>query len=145
MFDQGLLHACSFEALTAFAQDGAADLDLPRELRPKNAYNLLRVVSCAVQWLRTGQPMIAAEGPLRDQLLAIKRGEVELETALSWTDTVAEQLDPAKADSVLPEHPDVERADAVLLALRAEAARRWLDQTPGPWGTTAAPVLRPSA
>lgn len=142
MFDQGLLSACSFDALAEFARGDAGALDLPRELRPKNAYNLLRIVSCAVQWLRTGEPMIAAEGELRDRLLAIKRGEVDLETSLQWTDAVAVGLDDARAHSVLPEEPDYARADAVLLKLRAAAAQRWLDQEPGPWGRDAAAVLR---
>jgi hypothetical protein len=145
MFDQGLLEACSFAALAAFARADTPGLELPRELRPKNAYNLLRIVSCAVQWLRTGEPLIAAEGELREQMLAIKRGEVELETALAWTDAVAEGLDDARAHSVLPEEPDYARADAVLLELRAEAARRWLEQVAGPWGRDAAPVLRAEA
>ena len=142
MFDQGLLAACSFHALADFAREGAPDLELPRELRPKNAYNLLRIVSCAVQWLRTGEPLIAAEGELREQLLSIKRGEVDLETSLRWTDVVAEGLDGARAHSVLPEEPDCARADAVLLALRSEAARRWLESEPGPWGRDAPAVLR---
>ncbi|MGH1345576.1 MAG: DNA polymerase beta superfamily protein [Nannocystales bacterium] len=144
MFDQGLLSACSFEALADFARADAAGLDLPRELRPKNAYNLLRIVSCAVQWLRTGVPLIAAEGELRDRLLAIKRGDVALETALQWTDNVAQELDEAREHSVLPEHPDFARADSVLLRLREESARRWLEQVPGPWGVDAAAVLRGS-
>ncbi len=142
MFDQGLLAAGSFEALADFARADAAGLELPRELRPKNAYNLLRIVSCAVQWLRTGVPLIAAQGELRDRLLAIKRGEVDLETALQWTDTEAQQLEEARKHSVLPEHPDFARADAVLLQLREEAARRWLEHAPGPWGTDAAAVQR---
>lgn len=140
MFDQGLLAACSFDALADFARVGSSGLALPRELRPKNAYNLLRIVSCAVQWLRTGVPLIAAEGELRDRLLAIKRGEVPLETALQWTDAVAQDLEGARADSVLPDEPDAARADAVLLKLREEAARRWLEREPGPWGTRAAPL-----
>ncbi len=142
MFDQGLLAACSFDALADFARTDADTFELPRELRRKNAYNLLRIVSCAVQWLRTGEPLIATEGDLRDRLLSIKRGEVDLETSLRWTDAAAEGLDAARDVSVLPEEPDYARADAMLLELRTEAARRWLDQTPGPWGLGAAPVPR---
>ena len=41
--DQGLLEANEFAALVSFARDKAADFDLPRELRPKNAYNLIRL------------------------------------------------------------------------------------------------------
>lgn len=144
MFDQGLLAACSFDALADFARTDADSFELPRELRPKNAYNLLRIVSCAVQWLRTGEPLIAAEGDLRDRLLSIKRGEVDLETSLRWTDVAAEGLDAARDESVLPEEPGYARADAVLLELRTEAARRWLHRAPGPWGADAAEVISTS-
>ncbi|MEM6292817.1 MAG: nucleotidyltransferase domain-containing protein [Myxococcota bacterium] len=133
MFDQGLLAACSFEALATFARTEASAFDLPRELRPKNAYNLLRIVACAVQWLRTGTPIIATEGALRDRLLSIKRGEVDLDTALRWTDEAAADLDPARDASALPEHPNDEAAAQLLLRLREEAARRWLHAADGPW------------
>ncbi len=142
MFDQGLLEACSFEALVVFAGRGAEELELPRELRPKNAYNLLRIVACAVQWLRRGEPIIETSGEIRERLLAIKRGEIDLDTALAWTDEEADRLEAAHAHSVLPREPDYHRADAVLLQLREAAARRWLDADDGPWGTDAPPVLR---
>lgn len=140
LHDQGLLEASSFESLAEFARTKPATLELPRELRPKNAYNLLRIVSCSVHWLRTGEPIIATSGELRDKLLAIKAGEVPLEDALAWTEAVAAELEAAKAASVLPEKPDYARANAILLAGRETAARRWLDETQGPWGSDAAPL-----
>lgn len=140
LHDQGLLAACSFESLAEFARTHPPDLELPRELRPKNAYNLLRIVSCAVAWLRTGEPIIAVEGELRDQLLDIKHGRVPLGTALAWTEDAAAELDDARDHSVLPELPDFARADALLLRGREFAAQHWLARTPGPWGQDAAPV-----
>ncbi len=141
MFDQGLLAACSFDALSTFARTKASAFDLPRELRPKNAYNLLRIVACAVHWLRTGTPIIATEGALRDRLLSIKRGEVDLDTALRWTDEAAADLNPARDASVLPEHPDEEAAARRLLRLREDAARRWLHASDGPWSRDGAADL----
>ena len=44
------------------------------------------------------------------------------------------ELEEAHASSPLPEQPDVARAEAVLRAVRAEAARRWFEGAPGPWG-----------
>ena len=140
MHDQGLLAGCSFEALAEFARTRPTELQLPRELRPKNAYNLLRIVSCAVHWLRTGEPIIETTGALRERLLSIKAGEVPLETSLAWTEEVAAELDEARAHSVLPPHADRARAEALLLELRAEAARRWLEREPGPWGADAPPI-----
>jgi len=137
MNDQGLLDAAEFSALARFAADRAADFDLPRELRPKNAYNLLRLVACAVQWLRTGVPLITVEGPLRERLLAIKRGEIPLETSLAWTEALAAELEDARAHTVLPPRPDVAAADALLREARTESARRWFAAGPGPFGRDA--------
>src|SRR5262249_61128111 len=75
LFDQGLLHANDFASLIQFAQGGASELELPRELRPKNAYNLVRLIAGAIHWLREGRPHFVAEGALRDQLMAIKSGQ----------------------------------------------------------------------
>jgi predicted nucleotidyltransferase len=140
LYDQGLLSANSFDALREFARGEAASLDLPRELRPKNAYNLLRTVSCAVQWLSTGEPLVEVSGPLRDRLLAIKRGEIPLATALAWTEAAAEGLDAARDSRALPEQPDRSQAQQILFDARAEAARRWMAREPGPWGADAAEV-----
>lgn len=151
LYDQGLLPANSFAGLAELAGrvrcgDGSGsgfELELPRELRPKNAYNLLRIVSGAVQWLRTGVPLIEVEGELRQRLLAIKSGQVPLRTALSWTEEVAARLDEAREGSPLPEHPDYVAADALLRRVRQEAARRWLAREPGPLGRDAPPPPAP--
>lgn len=140
LHDQGVIGASSFSALAQLATQGDVQMPLPRELRPKNAYNLLRIVSCAVQWLATGTPLIQTRGRLRDQLLAIKGGDVPLATALSWTDAAAEALEDARANSVLPKHPDFARIDRLLLAAREQAAARWLARQPGPWGQDAPPL-----
>ncbi|MEM6994703.1 MAG: nucleotidyltransferase domain-containing protein [Myxococcota bacterium] len=143
MHDQGLIASRSFDGLVALARDGGADLDLPRELRPKNAYNLLRIASCAVTWLQTGAPLIETTGELREQLLAIKQGAVDLATALRWTDAVSDQLEAARASSVLPKAPDFAAADRLLLRAREVAADRWLRGADGPWGKDAAPPPAP--
>ena len=143
MYDQGLIEAAELAALGRFAATRAAELELPRELRPKNAYNLLRLVSSAVTWLETGAPLIETRGALRDRLLAIKRGEVPLETALEWTEAEAERLEAARERTVLPPRPDVARAERVLRAAREEAARHFLEARPGPWGVDAPPPPAP--
>ena len=81
--DQGLLDANEFAALVRFAQEKSADFDLPRELRPKNAYNLVRLLATATRWLREGTPTFEVEGDLRARLLAIKKGEVSLDDVLA--------------------------------------------------------------
>lgn len=140
MHDQGLLAGSSFEALAEFARTKPSDLALPRDLRPKNAYNLLRVIRCAIAWLRDGEPVIRTSGELRDRLLAIKRGSVDLKTALSWTDAASDELEIARHASVLPKKPDFAAADRLLLRAREQAAQRWLAKEPGPWGADAPAV-----
>lgn len=143
LYDQGLLAANSFAGLAELAARAHLELELPRELRPKNAYNLLRIVSMAVQWLATGEPLIETHGELRDRLRAIKAGEVPLRQALAWTEEVATGLDRAREGSPLPTEPDYLAADALLRALREEAARRWFHHDPGPFGRDAPEPLPP--
>jgi hypothetical protein len=135
--DQGLLDANEFAALVRFARDKSAALVLPRELRPKNAYNLVRLLATATRWLREGVPTFAAEGELRNRLLAIKKGEVPLDEVLAQADAMAPELERARDASRLPRRPDVARADALLRRIGEELARRWVSNAPGPFGAAA--------
>jgi predicted nucleotidyltransferase len=137
MADQGLLEANEFAALVRFARDKSADFDLPRELRPKNAYNLVRLLATATRWLREGAPVFEVEGDLRDRLLAIKRGEVGLADVLAEAEAMAPELEKARDESRLPARPDVARADALLRRIGEEIARRWVERAAGPFGADA--------
>ena len=139
MHDQGLIEANEFAALVRFAQGRAIELDLPRELRPKNAYNLLRLIATAERWLREGAPTFEVEGALRERLLAIKRGEVALADVLAEAEAMAPALERARDASPLPKRPDVARADALLRTIHEELARRWVTRAPGPLGADAPP------
>lgn len=140
MHDQGLLDANEFVALVRFARDKAADFALPRELRPKNAYNLVRLIATATRWLREGTPTFEMDGPLRTRLLAIKRGEVALADVLAEADAMAPALEAARDASTLPRRPDVARIDAVLRRIGEELARRWVTGAEGPFGKNAPPA-----
>ncbi len=137
MSDQGLLAANDFASLVAFARDRSHAFELPRELRPKNAYNLLRLVAAAEGWLRTGAPEFRPGGALRERLLAIKRGEVPLGDVLAEAEAMVPALEAARAASALPERPDVARADALLRRAGEEIARRWVEKAPGAFGADA--------
>jgi predicted nucleotidyltransferase len=139
LHDQGLLDTCEFSALVRFARDKSADFELPRELRPKNAYNLLRLIAAATSWLREGEPVFEVTGDLRDRLLAIKLGQVPLEDVLTQSEEMARELERAKDASRLPRRPDVGRADALLRRIGEETARRWASGAPGPFGKDAPP------
>ena len=137
MFDQGLLEAAELRALAAFARGAATELDLPRELRPKNAYNLLRLIATAARWLRDGEPTFEASGDLRARLLAVKRGEVPIGDVLAEAEAMVPALEAARDASKLPRRPDVVRADALLRRIGEEIARRWTNKVEGPFGVAA--------
>ena len=139
LHDQGLLDSCEFSALVRFARDKSADFDLPRELRPKNAYNLVRLLAAAISWLRDGEPAFEVTGALRESLLAIKQGQVALEDVLAQAEAMVPELEQAKEVSRLPARPDVNRADALLRRIGEEIARRWAAGVSGPFGKDAPP------
>jgi hypothetical protein len=137
LYDQGLISRNEVSALRELAE---LDVELPRELRPKNAYNLLRLIGSAISWLRTGRPSLRAEGAFRDELLAVKRGQVPLEELLRRAEARVPELDDARLSSPLPPDPDVQRADAVLRRILQESARRYVVGVPGVFGRDAPPL-----
>jgi len=134
LFDQGLLAACDFESLVAYARDGGSQPEPSRELRPKNAYNLLRLIAVATDWLRTGEPHLEMTGATRERLLSIKRGKVTLDEVLREAEAMVPGLEAARDATALPRRPDVKRADALVRRLNEEVARRFVERRPGPWG-----------
>jgi predicted nucleotidyltransferase len=123
-FDRGLIASRRFEDFAARASSDPP----PREpWRPKNAYNLLRLLHSAHRWLATGAPMIEVDEPdLRARLLAIKGGQVSLDDVVAEAQALSTGLDAAAAASALPDEPDHVGADALLRDLRDHAARRHL-------------------
>lgn len=134
LYDQGLIAANDWASLRAAAP---AALELPRDLRPKNAYNLIRLLDLAVRWLRGEPPDVRVSDALRPTLLAIKRGDVPMPDVMALARELTPRLEAARAASPLPRHPDVAGAERVLRAAREEAARRYVQREPGPWGRDA--------
>jgi hypothetical protein len=134
MYDQGVIAANDWTSLRAVA---ATELELPRDLRPKNAYNLIRLLDVAIRWLGGEPPEVRVSDALRPTLLAIKRGEVPMPDVMALARELTPRLETARAASPLPRHADVEAAERVLRAIRAEAARRAVLGEPGPWGADA--------
>jgi hypothetical protein len=143
LHDQALLPSCDFASLVTFASSREATFELPRELRPKNAYNLLRLLYLAHDWLVDGAPRFQASGARRERLLAIKRSEVALADVLSEAEAMLPGLEATRFVTKLPESPDIARADRVLARVRLEAARRSVTREPGPWGRDAPPAPGP--
>jgi hypothetical protein len=140
LYDQGLLPERDFASMVRFAREKADEIELPRELRPKNAYNLVRLLGSAIHWLTTGEPELETTGAFRDLLLAIKRGQVSLDETLREAEARTRELEAARQATKLPRHADVGRADALLRRIHEEAARRWIARAPGPWGAGAPAV-----
>ncbi len=143
LFDQGLLDANDFGALVRYARGGGNEPEPARELRPKNAYNLLRLIHVATGWLRDGRPELEMGGAVRDRLLTIKRGEVSLDEVLAEAERLVPGLEAARDATPLPKRPDLARADALLHRVGQEVARRWVHRVPGPFGTAAPPPPPP--
>lgn len=143
LWDQGLIPANDFASLSAYARSHGRRPPDARELRPKNAYNLLRLIHLATGWLRLGAPEFEAKGAFRDRLMAIKKGEVILDDVLHEADQMSADLEHARDTSPLPEHPDYGRADALLKRIGEEVARRHVQQVPGPFGRDAPAAPEP--
>lgn len=150
--DQGVIASAEWRALATFARtpntdDAMAVAVPPRDLRPKNAYNLVRLLDLAQRWLRGEPPDVRASEAVLPTLRAIKRGELTMAEVVALAQAMAPALELAREHSPLPLHGDVEAADTVLRAVRHEAARRWVTGAPGPWGTDAAhaPMARVDA
>ncbi len=131
MYDQGLIAACDWVSLRVAAR---GELHTLRDLRPKNAYNLIRLLDLAIRWLGGEPPDVHASDAIRPTLLAIKAGELPMDDVMELARELTPRLEAARQASRLPRHADVGRADRVLRAARAEAARRWIARAPGPWG-----------
>jgi hypothetical protein len=141
--DQGLIAANDFQSLVDYARSGGRRPPEARELRPKNAYNLLRLVHLAIGWLEEGHPRFETSGATRDRLLSIKRGEVPLDDVLAEAEALSHQLEAARDGSGLPEQPDFAVADALLRRIAVEVASRHLQGQPGPLGRDAPPPPTP--
>ncbi len=135
LYDQGVIAANDWSSMRAVA---TLDLELPRDLRPKNAYNLIRLLDLAIRWLGGESPEVRVSDAIRGTLIAIKRGEVPMTDVMALARELTPKLEAARQTSPLPKTADLPRAERVLRAAREEAARRYLDRVPGPWGADAA-------
>lgn len=135
MHDQGLIAANDWASLRAAAR---TDLAMPRDLRPKNAYNLIRLLDLAIRWLAGEPPTVRVSEALRPTLISIKAGEVPMTDVIALARELTPKLEAARQASPLPRYADVGRAEQVLRASRHEAARRSVERIPGPWGADAA-------
>jgi predicted nucleotidyltransferase len=93
------------------------DLRTKGAIKQKHAMHLIRLLLSGTTALREGViPVRVAEQ--RDQLLAIKRGELSWEAVNAWRLELHHAFDAAFASTRLPDRPDYQRANAFLLRAR---------------------------
>lgn len=83
----------------------------------KHAMHLIRLLISGITALREGYIPVRVEQQ-RDQLLAIRRGNVPWEEVNVWRLSLHTEFDAAFQNTRLPERPDYERANAFLIKAR---------------------------
>ncbi len=99
------------------------DLRARGEIKWKHAMHLIRLLLSGVTVLREGFVPVRVDEH-RDELLAIRRGDVEWHEVNVRRLALHKDFDAALAMTQLPERPDYERANAFLLRARREMAER---------------------
>jgi predicted nucleotidyltransferase len=97
------------------------DLRNHGEVKWKHAMHLLRLLLTGAVALRQGQVPVRVESD-REQLLAVKRGEVTWAEIDSWRKELHKDFEKALAETRLPERPDYEAANQLLVKARREMA-----------------------
>jgi uncharacterized protein len=97
------------------------DLRNHGQIRWKHVMHLIRLLLSGVEVLKHGLVPLRVD-EYRDQLLAIRRGEVPWQEVEHWRLELHRELDAAVAATDLPEHPDYGRANAFLVRARRLAA-----------------------
>ncbi len=97
-----------------------ADLRNQGQVKWKHVMHLIRLLISGISVLRNGFVPVRVEEH-RDQLLGIKRGEVPWEETEHWRLSLHTEFDRALAETSLPERPDYEKANALLVKARRAA------------------------
>ncbi|MBW8482277.1 nucleotidyltransferase domain-containing protein [Actinomadura parmotrematis] len=98
------------------------DLRNQGEIRWKHAMHMLRLLASGRHLLETGEPLVHV-GDLSERLLAVRRGDVPWDEVAAWRADLTADLDKALATTPLPETPDRDRVQDLLISVR----RRSLD------------------
>ncbi|HEV8066865.1 MAG TPA: nucleotidyltransferase domain-containing protein [Planctomycetaceae bacterium] len=86
----------------------------------KHVMHLIRLLISGIDVLRQGVVTVHVENH-REQLLAIKRGDMPWEQTERWRLALHQEFDSALGSTKLPERPDYERANAFLIRARRSA------------------------
>jgi uncharacterized protein len=94
-----------------------ADLRNKGQVKWKHVMHLIRLQLSGITVLQEGYVPVRVEEH-RQQLLAVKRGEVPFAEVESWRLALHRQFDEAFEKTTLPERPDYERVNALLMKAR---------------------------
>lgn len=101
------------------------DIKNQGKVKWKHVMHLIRLLISGITLLREGYVVVDA-GPYREQLLAIKRGEVPWDETEKWRKSLHQEFEQALAETRLPDRPDYETANAYLIKARQLATREEL-------------------
>jgi hypothetical protein len=94
-----------------------ADIRNHGQVKWKHVMHLIRLLLSGIGVLRDGCVPVQVDGR-RDQLLAIRRGEVSWDDVEKWRLGLHQEFNAAFETTKLPERPDYERANAFLIHAR---------------------------
>jgi uncharacterized protein len=94
-----------------------ADLRNKGAVKWKHVMHLIRLLLAGITVLKEGYVPVQV-GPHRDELLAIKRGEVPFAEVEAWRLDLHKRFDAAAENTSLPERPDYNLANAFLIRAR---------------------------
>ncbi|TDU81865.1 hypothetical protein EI77_01177 [Prosthecobacter fusiformis] len=97
------------------------DLRNQGQVRWKHAMHLLRLLITGATALREGTVVVQA-GAQREKLLAVKRGEYTWDEVNDWRQALHRDFEQALMKSPLPERPDYEAANQLLISARFQKA-----------------------
>jgi predicted nucleotidyltransferase len=97
-----------------------ADIRNQGQMKWKHVMHLIRLLISGISVLREGVVPVKVDEH-REQLLAIKRGEVPWEETEKWRLALHTEFDKALEATKLPERPDYERANDFLIKARRAA------------------------
>jgi predicted nucleotidyltransferase len=92
------------------------------EVRWKHAMHLLRLLLTGAATLRNGSVPVRVEAH-RDRLLAVKRGEIAWADVDAWRQELHRDFEHALAETKLPERPNYEAANGLLIRARRSATK----------------------
>ena len=97
-----------------------ADIRNQGQVKWKHVMHLIRLLISGIGVLRHGFVQVRMDEH-REQLLAVRRGEVAWEETEKWRLSLHRDFDQAVQQTPLPERPDYERANSLLIKARRAA------------------------